>query len=41
MNALLEASIGAQWATLIGLLAGSAIGILAHAAVTHLPSRRT
>ncbi|MEW2473579.1 hypothetical protein AB0875_07260 [Micromonospora gifhornensis] len=41
INALLEASIGAQWATLIGILVGSAIGILTHAAVTHLPSRRT
>ncbi|MFG2064739.1 hypothetical protein ACGFIK_25355 [Micromonospora sp. NPDC048871] len=40
INALLQAGIGAQWATLIGLLVGSAVGILAHAAVTHLPTRR-
>lgn len=40
INALLQAGIGAQWATLIGLLVGSAVGILAHATVTHLPTRR-
>jgi len=40
VNALLQPIVGAQWATLVGLLAGSWIGVMAHAATTHLPTRK-
>jgi len=40
IHALFQPSIGAEWATLIGLLAGSWIGVMTHAAATHLPTRR-
>ncbi len=39
INALLPPGVGAGWATLTGILVGSGIGAMTHAAVTHLPTR--
>ncbi|MER5457175.1 hypothetical protein ABT008_20535 [Micromonospora sp. NPDC002389] len=39
LDALLETVIGSEWATVGGLLFGSAVGIVTHAGTTHLPVR--
>ena len=39
IDALLKPSFGSDWGHLIGLLAGGWLGVMTHAAVTHLPTR--
>ncbi|WP_422739079.1 hypothetical protein ACN263_07505 [Micromonospora sp. WMMD729] len=41
IDTLLRSGVGADWGAVIGLLAGGWLGVMTHAAVTHLPTRRT